>query len=494
MQKNFKHFFILIAAMTLLSSRAAEIKPSAPENPEKIEAVVLRVSKIPESSKSVYPDCNYAVRVQTGGKILCLIIPAFRNRTAVKGTVLKSGDLIRVPVLPEDKMSPKEKSIELADDINDFENEIRYVPSAAEIQLVGAAGKIEESKAAPPEKKVSASPEAGTSPKQRAYWKQQPLRQKTIAANTRRLQEILAAHEGVEKWNESIRPLYEMCGKNPSCDRWVNGAFFSTWRKEDFKPNYIWTVSALPNIREVDEFCRRHFIDLVVVPVPKPSTFALSVLYPESLSRDRIADPGYYKHLLELSENQIYVVDVYDLFLKNYSKHPLLYLPEDHHLAYGGQELLAAHLAEIVRTYDFPVKFRPGDLKLKALTHQELFGKKERLPDGFRPARPVQYPVVLQPDGKPLQTTTPGESIQICFAGDSILRVPDIDAGCSLSAVFCYQTGFEVITYHRSSGARHVLNRLMREEKNLKNIRVVFMVYIADYADRVFPYTTNKPK
>jgi len=142
-------FFLVLLCMGNLNA-------AAPEVVAVVEGAIQDVSRLPDQKNLAYPDCNYTISVDlkqiiSGSPVpqkIIVIVPGYRQYKATPFVQMKleSGMQIRLKLVNFELLPEQEKSIQLVDDLNDFDRsywtftDIIKINTAHLIRITGLIG------------------------------------------------------------------------------------------------------------------------------------------------------------------------------------------------------------------------------------------------------------------------------------------------------------------------------------------------------------------
>lgn len=329
-----------------------------------VEGELVEVSPLPLPEQTDYPNCHFTAKLRVNGIFsgepvpseMQVVIPGFQQKKLLPSASLKKGDKVRVSLVPFEKATSGEKSIQQSDALEDFNLHSYFAFSIAKIH--------EFQKTYPgipllSETRDPASLEKPVNPplsKELLEAKQQYIRMELERMN-RFIKQAETCYPAINKKFSDIwarrAEKYNVLNPEEPADKqliWANdsGHFFTLPRNFELVEK---DVSMLPQnlqaIRGMKDFFERNGVRFIVQIIPDYYDIAARVLNPEFTDFPDIAAAKVTRAFLE---NGIETLYCSDLMVQKAHNYPLLFFyPKNSHPDTGAQEIMTDQLCQFIR-------------------------------------------------------------------------------------------------------------------------------------------------
>ena len=481
-------FMLKYILLLLLLSVATPVFSQDPvsSNADKtvIEGVLLQVSKLPRPEGNAYPDCYYTAIIdikqiisgQSIPKKIILVLPGFFARQYAPEAGFKTGDKIRVAVVPFASMSDKIRQTQQADEIEDVDLEFFYPEETSRIEKYQQISSLTPF-ASKPLKAAEASK------LQPIDFKARAARKESMRRDLEQINKLLADHGGDwDAWYNSLQEFRTQYNKQfqAKAQRWIGDSFFSAGELPHGK---MYSPEFLKSVIKFKNFLAEHNVDLILVRFPFKGEIVDDLFAP--LPPDQVSNPYLLRLYKELLEADVEVVtDVIPRAKENRLKYPLMYWYQDFPEAHpaGGMvwevaEALKLRLERYERIKtgrkeSFTVKQASAASMSRPASKFTVWSNNVFWPAGnpkFSPEEYVQFPAIITSRGKALGLQQ-GLDSPVLLVGSSFVRYPSMELGATLTTYLADLTGIVPDALARLGSDQTIPRTIAREgDSFLKN-------------------------
>ncbi len=426
--------------------------------------MIGKISKLPDCATMSYADCLFSAEFHVKGQKIILLFPGIKDRKLVHYENFPCKDMSYVvQVLPWDELPESFRTIQIADQLDDFSSPIFYVMKIDRKKEEAKDQPVPQvSKSLFSELKIHKAPENPVAKK---------LRRQRIQTETARINQCLQEHGGsFPAWYQEISKI---SFPRKSREEIVQGTLFY------LPPNVSGLIPdkldkkncALTGLKALNDFLKQYNIDLIVVFFPEYWEVAAAVFYPDLMPKDKIIDVRRMNLIYELLQSDIEAVDMLPaISQEKFTYPPLLFQAhlQDGHPSEGAAKIAAHELAGVLSRYAFPPQLAPQAFSLQkhAMRSGREYGK-------------YQEDAILV-HGKPISLAF--KEAPYMIIGDSFSYHPQ--SFSSTVAYLAMKTGIVPTYTGRTAGATSIFREMLRLHMGhdiLNKVKVVVTITMPSF-------------